>query len=135
MKFRRKFIKQVVALSALALLDFTSTKPSLAQTPPEKAWQVLQDSSTSTKNSVRADTMRSLGLVMGDPKAISILENALQDKDPEVRAAAATSLGTVKSTASIPKLEALVKDKEGASPTVSLWFNAANNLVLPHSRH
>ena len=53
-----------------------------------------------------------LGLLPGDHKAIELAESALLDSKPDVRAAAATVLGQVHSTASIPKLKRALSDKE-----------------------
>jgi HEAT repeat protein len=51
-------------------------------------------------------------MVGADPKAIQEAESALQDKEPEVRAAAARALGEMHSTGSIAKLAAATHDKD-----------------------
>ena len=52
------------------------------------------------------------GCLAGDPKAVAIAEKALDDHSPEVREAAATTLGELHSSSSIPKLELALKDKD-----------------------
>jgi HEAT repeat protein len=56
-------------------------------------------------------------------KGVRLSERGLNDKDPDVRAAAATSLGEMKSRAAIPKLRIALADK---APQVS--FAAAKSL-------
>jgi HEAT repeat protein len=59
--------------------------------------------------------MRVLQLIPGDAKAVSIAEKGLQDKDAEVRGAAALSLGAMGSKSSVSVLVATAKsDKEGS---------------------
>jgi HEAT repeat protein len=48
----------------------------------------------------------------GDSKAVSIAEKAMDDQAPEVREAAATSLGLLHSVSSIPKLKLALNDKD-----------------------
>jgi HEAT repeat protein len=55
---------------------------------------------------------------------VQLAEDALRDKEPTVRAAAAKALGAVESTASIPKLENLLSDKD-----ISVVLAAAHALV------
>jgi HEAT repeat protein len=69
--------------------------------------------------------MNALGLLPQNPKARQMAENALLDKDSEVRAAAANSLGQQGSTVSIPKLKEAAKDKE-----TEVVFAVTNALFL-----
>ncbi len=87
--------------------------PLSAQTPVAQAWIILQAGAANTSSEQRADTMRALQLLPGDVKAVALAENGLQDKDPAVRVAAASSLGVMKSKSSIPKLLAAGKDPDG----------------------
>jgi len=55
-----------------------------------------------------------LGLLSQNLKAADTAEHALTDSTPRVRSAAATALGQMHSTASIPKLKQTLSDKEVA---------------------
>jgi HEAT repeat protein len=104
-----------------------TAKPAPALNSREEAWQLLDDAYTGDKTSQRADAVRVLGLMPGDPKALKMAEKALDDEKPEVRVAAATALGEMKSKTSIPKLVKAMDDKD---PTVALA--AAHALDLMH---
>jgi HEAT repeat protein len=56
--------------------------------------------------------MRVLQLMPGNAKGVAMAEQGLRDKDPDVRAIAAVSLGLMKSKSSIAQLHAALKDKE-----------------------
>jgi HEAT repeat protein len=58
--------------------------------------------------------IRVLGLMPNDPKALQIAEKALADDRPEVRTAAVTALGDMKSRSSIPKLKLALDDNDPA---------------------
>jgi HEAT repeat protein len=61
--------------------------------------------------SERATGIRALGLMKDNTRARTMAEAALKDIRPEVRAAAATALGQMHATESIPKLQKLLNDK------------------------
>ena len=84
-----------------------------AQTPKQQAWEILEAAAVNSKVEMRADNARALALVTANTKVVTMLEQALQDKDPSVRSAAATSLGVLKSKASVPKLLGALKDPDG----------------------
>jgi len=56
--------------------------------------------------------IRVLGLMPNDAKALGIAETGLADDKPEVRTAAATALGDMKSRSSIPKLKEALDDND-----------------------
>jgi HEAT repeat protein len=86
-----------------------------AQEPLNQAWSILQDGATNKSSDQRIATMRVLQLIPGNAKAVDMAEQCLQDKDPDVRGAAATALGTMQSKSAIPQLTATAKsDPEGA---------------------
>ncbi len=88
---------------------------AFGQTPLNQAWDVLQAGADNSSTDQRVATMRVLQLIPGDARAVSMAEKGLQDKDAEVRGAAAFSLGAMESKASVPVLVATAKnDKEGA---------------------
>jgi len=80
------------------------------ETPKHKAWDILQNAATSKRILERTDGVRALGLLRDDTRARQIAEDALQDPKPEVRAAAATALGQMHATESIPKLQHALSD-------------------------
>lgn len=89
--------------------------PMFAQAPADQAWSILQAGAADKSSEQRVATMRVLQLIPGDAKAVGMAEQGLQDKDLEVRGAAALSLGAMKSKSAIPQLEAVAKsDTEGA---------------------
>jgi HEAT repeat protein len=87
---------------------------AFAQAPLDQAWGILQASAVDKSSEQRVATMRVLQLIPSDAKALAMAEKGLQDKDPNVRGAAALSLGAMASQSAIPVLEAMAKDTEGA---------------------
>ncbi len=72
----------------------------------------------------RSRAVRALGLLPGEPQAVALAERALDDEKPVVRIAAATTLGVMRSRASIPKLRKTLSDNDG-----SVVLAAAQSLV------
>jgi len=101
--------------------------PVLATDPAQvqKAWDILDAGVKEKAFAKRHDAVHAVGLLAGDSKAVAIAENALDDHTPEVREAAATSLGELHSSSSIPKLELALKDKE-----ITVVLAAAHSLWL-----
>ena len=101
-------------LCGLVLVLSLATAAS-GQTPLDQAWNILQAAADNSSTDQRVATMRVLQLIPGDAKAVSIAEKGLQDKDAEVRGAAALSLGAMGSKSSVSVLVATAKsDKEGS---------------------
>src|SRR5258708_885370 len=92
--------------------------------PAKKAWEILHNGARASNFEKRADAVQALGLTSGDPAAVQVAEAALQDKEADVRAAAVKALGAMGSTASTPKLENLLSDKD-----ISVVLAAAHSLV------
>lgn len=111
---------------AFELLDLPLAFPN--PTPQEdsqmKAWDILQVGTTAANSYKRANAIQALGLTSGDTKAVRFAENALQDKEANVRTAAAKALGAMGSRDSIPKLQDLLSDKD-----ISVALAAAHALV------
>jgi HEAT repeat protein len=84
----------------------------LAQTPQERAWDILRAGANERSTGKRVQAVRALRLLPGDPEATEMAERALQDRKHEVRAAAATALGLMGSKASIPELKKALTDKD-----------------------
>jgi HEAT repeat protein len=100
-----------VALWTVVLL-FAGGMSSSAVTGKEVAWNLIMSGLQSNSGEQRVAAVRVLGLLADDSKATELGERALGDVKPEVRTAAATALGQMHSTASIPKLRQALADKE-----------------------
>ncbi len=87
----------------------------------------MESACASDKTIDRATATLVLGLIPNDVKSARLAEKALTDNKAEVRSAAATALGEMKSRASIPKLRAAFDDHD---PLVVLA--AAHSLDLMH---
>lgn len=112
--------------AAFSLLSFFPVL-TRAETSKEQAWQVLETAIQGDDMADRVTAIRVLGLLPGDTKAAGIASKALDDPKPEVRAAAATALGQMGSTASIPSLKKALSDKD-----TSVALAAAHALDLMH---
>lgn len=111
--------------STLLASPVFATEPA----PVQKAWDVLDAGVKEKSNTKRHDAVHALGLVAANPKAAALAEAALDDHIPQVREAAATSLGQMHSSASIPKLQLALNDKE-----ISVVLAAAHSLWALHDK-
>lgn len=108
-------LRRTLQLFAILIL-FSAVASPVVQTsddiesPKHKAWDILQNAVTSKQTLERTDGVRALGLLRDDTRARQIAEDALLDPKPEVRAAAATALGQMRATESIPKLQHTLAD-------------------------
>lgn len=91
---------------------------------------MLISASESDKTGVRAAAIGALRLLPHNARARLMGEKALGDAKPEVRSAAAASLGEMGAKASIPKLKDATDDPE---PTVV--FAAAHSLIELHDHY
>jgi len=94
-------------LAIIACLAFCAS-PLSAQSSVDKAWSTLQ-SGLEKKGDDRVVAVRVLGLLEHNPKAAEIATAALDDKDPEVRAAAASAVGQMQARSALSKLAENVK--------------------------
>jgi HEAT repeat protein len=101
----RRFATKIVILSLCAL-------PAHAISGKEKAWAMFEAAAKSNSASERSSGIRALGLLRDDAHARALAEAALSDDKPEVRIAAATALGQMRSTQSVPKLQKLLSDEK-----------------------
>jgi HEAT repeat protein len=102
-----------------------SAGSALAQASEQAAWDVLRLAQRSHTTLKRVTSVRALGFLTDDLRAVMLAEEALSDKNPDVRAAAATALGQIGSTASVPALKNALTDK-----VVAVVLAASNALLL-----
>jgi len=102
----------------------TASAPTPQVSPKTMAWQLLRSGVRSRKADQRATAVKVLSLLPGRRAAIEMAKNALDDENPKVRVAAATSLGELKARSAIPKLKAALSDKE-----ISVVLAAAHALL------
>ena len=95
----------------------------IADTPVQSAWDALQNSLNGNQSRKR-EALAALGNVdSGNQKAVKLLIDALQDKDPLVRETAATALGQMKAKQAIGSL------REAVGDTGEVAFAAAKSLA------
>jgi HEAT repeat protein len=111
------------------LLGCAGTVSSFAQastdieSPTHKAWDLLMNAAFSKKTLERTNGIRALGLLRDNERARALAENALKDPSMQVRSSAATSLGKMHATESIPQLEKALSD-----PKIPVVLAAAHSL-------
>jgi HEAT repeat protein len=101
-------------LACCSVLLFVSVGLALAQSPQQKAWQILEAGISEKSTDKRAAAAGVLGLIPKDAKAAGMAEKALEDEKPEVRKAAASALGRMEARSSIAKLKKALGDKEAS---------------------
>jgi HEAT repeat protein len=102
-----------------------SAGTALAQGSEQAAWEVLRSAQKSHSTTKRVTSVRALGFLTDDRRAVMLAEEALSDKNPDVRAAAATAIGQIGSTASVPALKNALQDK-----VVAVVLAASSALLL-----
>lgn len=125
---RRALLKSLLGLAGLMLypraLPQEPLQPGSQQTSRDKAWDILRAGAKALNFDKRANAVQSLGLTSGDSEATQLAEEALHDKEPTVRAAAAKALGAMRSTKSIPLLQGALSDKD-----ISVCLAVAHSLT------
>lgn len=110
-------MRRYLQLAACLLLTCASVIGSHAQdstdieSPRHKAWDMLQTAIASKRTEDRTNGVRALGITRGDARARKLAEDSLADPKPEVRVAAATALGQMRASESIPVLQHALMDK------------------------
>lgn len=104
----RRFI--VLVLSGCILCTLQNS--FAAESGADVAWKLIHSGLQSSSTEERIAALRVLGLLLDDRQAAKLAENALSDSKPEIRSTAATALGQMHSTASIPKLKQALNDNE-----------------------
>jgi HEAT repeat protein len=94
-----------------------------ARAAGKKAWEVLKPGLAEVNPLNRRQAVTATGSIGLHPVAVRLVEAALKDKDPLIRATAAAELGEMKSRQSFPALKAALDD-----PTGEVGFAAAEAL-------
>jgi HEAT repeat protein len=102
----------VVYATGVGIILFAGLPACHGVTSKEKAWAMFEAAAKSNHTTLRAIGIRALGLLPGEPRARVLAEAAMEDPKPEVRIAAVTALGQMRSMQSIPKIEKLLKDEK-----------------------
>ena len=97
---------------------------SVAQTPQENAWAILNSGLTNKSWEKRVRAVALLGELTGDKKAEAEAITALKDEKEEVRGAAAQALGEMGAKSAIPQLMNMISD-----PEPSVILAAARSLI------
>ena len=105
-------ISILVAVSTAAALSQTSAQVSSQEPLTAQAWRILQDGLASKSASKRANVAHSLRLVHDNARTEEMLEHAIDDPSPKVRAAAARALGPMGARSSVSKLKARLNDTD-----------------------
>ncbi len=100
------------AATFLVALLFIEVDLAFCQGPDQQAWDILDKGHFSHSTKDRINAVHALGVLRGNLHAEELAEEAIRDKKPEVRAAAALTLGRLGSTQAIPLLKEALKDKK-----------------------
>jgi len=95
----------------LVSLPVFSTEPSMPQLR-QQAWTLLSSGLADTKAPHRVEAVRALSLVTGESASAKLALHALDDDNPDVRTAAAITLGQLHTASAIPELRQALSDKE-----------------------
>ena len=123
---KRMTARQLTTYAVLFVV-VSSSGVLFAQTSEQKAWAMLRAGVNQKSTGKRVQAVRALRLLPGDSEATEMAEDALRDRKPEVRAAAATALGLMGAKEAVPALKQALLDRK---PKVVLA--AAHSLQLLH---
>ena len=101
----------VSVLAGCSAMTLAQAKDDI-ESPKHKAWDMLQTAIADKRSGERTDGVRALGLLRDNTRARELAEDSLQDRTPQVRAAAATALGQMHASESIPKLKKALSDRK-----------------------
>jgi HEAT repeat protein len=111
-----RFFHFVVLMLAAAVL---ASIPIYAQAQKDEAWAVLKGGLTSKDTGDRAVAVHLLGTLQGDALASDLALKALKDEKPEVRSAAADSLGQLKTKSAITVLTNIINNDHEPSVVIA----------------
>jgi HEAT repeat protein len=108
----------------LTVVAVAGSQVLLAQVPVETAWNILEKGHMSRSTKERVNAVRALEQLPGNTHAVELAEKDIKDRKPDVRAAAALTLGRLHAVRSIPLLKEALKDK-----SIQVDFAASNALL------
>jgi HEAT repeat protein len=97
----------------VVLFAFASSVPLHPQNV-DKAWTILKQGAGDQSPERRAKVFRAIALIVRNPAAQQLAENALTDEKANVRIAAASALGQMEAKGSVPKLQQIVREDRDA---------------------
>lgn len=124
-KAKRLHICLMVRLGVMFLAIVPGAGALYAQTPEQQAWGMLRNGMNDGNTGKRTQAVFALRLLRCDREATELADAALKDGKPEVRAAAATALGSIGSSDAIPELKKAMDDKQSSVATA-----AAHSLLM-----
>ncbi len=80
----------------------------------DRAWNILKQGAGDESADKRTNVFRAMALIIGNPEAQKLAENALLDEKANVRIAAASALGQMGAKGSVPKLQQRVREDKDA---------------------
>lgn len=113
----------VLLISASVLPACGVDKQDNVKTPASRAWRTLTEGLNAKKFSDRIIALKAMSDLGPNLKGVRLVSEVLKDKDPDLRAQAAATLGEMKSRAALPALRVALNDE---APQVS--FAAARSL-------
>lgn len=104
----------IFASILMAAACFAQETSTAVNNPKEQAWSVLYTGLAEGNVGKRTTAVQVLGLLPDDPKAKEAALKALKDERPDVRAAAAQSLGDMKAKNTVEQLYGMFNDNDAA---------------------
>jgi HEAT repeat protein len=114
----------ILLVFCTAVACFAQEASTAVKNPKDQAWSVLYTGLADANVGKRTTAVQVLGLLPDDQKAKDAALKALKDDKPEVRAAAAKSLGDMKARDTVEQIHELFADND-----VSVILAAAGALV------
>jgi len=109
---RRWLVLTCFTLCYVVLIHAAAQESTDVETSQHKAWRMLQQAAAAKHTGERTNGIRALGLLSSNERARQLAEKGLQDPRFQVRSAAASALGQMRATESIPKLKQALHDRK-----------------------
>lgn len=127
---KRNTVQRVSLLSTVAMLFcpvmlYGIQRKTSTELLRKQAWDVLWKGAHSSEAAKRSAAIEALGLLPASPEVVQLARHALKDKNAGVREAAATALGEMHSSSSIPELKKALSDSN-----IGVALAAARSLLL-----
>jgi HEAT repeat protein len=100
----------IFALGSVLLGQMLAGQTPVDQTPGERAWKVLDHGLHEGNPLKRMQAVIAMVIIRPESRPVSMLEEALADKERGVREAACATLGQLKAREAIPKLQMALDD-------------------------